>query len=133
MTNEEFQRWLAGVEQLTTAQRERLQQVAQEQWDEAAALAAIELRVDERRHCLRGRRHPIQTVNQRHRQLQQFLLPFHGVATKCLGNHLRWHQEIGLASQPSPRARLPGTPNAHVSRIEPFEFSVGERRFRLDQ
>ncbi len=24
--------------------------------------------------------HPIQTVNQRHRQLQQFLLPFHGVA-----------------------------------------------------
>ncbi len=28
MTNEEFQRWLAGVEQLTVAQRERLQQVA---------------------------------------------------------------------------------------------------------
>ena len=60
---------------------------------------------------LRGS-HPIQTVNQRHRQLQQFLLPFHGVATKCLGNHLRWHQEIGLASQPSAGlpARLPGTP-----------------------
>ncbi len=35
MTNEEFQRWLAGVEQLTVAQRERLQQVAQEQGDEA--------------------------------------------------------------------------------------------------
>ncbi len=50
--------------------------------------------------------HPIQTVNQRHRQLQQFPLPFHGVATKCLGNYLRWHQEIGLASQPSPRACL---------------------------
>ncbi len=173
MTNEEFQRWLAGVEQLTTAQRERLQQVAQKQGDEAAALAAIELRIDERRRCPRcrasgtacrgsrcrcgwprpagaGRRarswrrparrtcrrrrkplrapdavlvtdggraaradgqrlrgsHPIQTVNQRHRQLQQFLLPFHGVATKCLGNHLRWHREIGLASQPSPRACL---------------------------
>ena len=54
---------------------------------------------------LRGS-HPIQTVNQRHRQLQQFPLPFHGVATKCLGNYLRWHQEIGLASQPSPRACL---------------------------
>ncbi len=51
MTNEEFQRWMAGVEQLTTAQRERLQQVAQEQGDEAAALAAIELRIDERRRC----------------------------------------------------------------------------------
>ena len=50
--------------------------------------------------------YPIQTVNQRHRQLKQFLLPFHGVATKCLGNYLRWHQEIGLASQPSPRACL---------------------------
>ncbi len=48
----------------------------------------------------------LETVNQRHRQLQQFLLPFHGVATKCLGDHLRWHQEIGLASQPSPRACL---------------------------
>ncbi len=61
--------------------------------------------------CLRGS-HPIQTVNQRHRQLQQFLLPFHGVATKCLGNHLRWHQEIGLASQPSAGlpARFPSTP-----------------------
>ncbi len=46
MTNEEFQRWLAGVEQLTAAQRERLQQVAQEQGDEAASRAAIELRVD---------------------------------------------------------------------------------------
>ncbi len=54
---------------------------------------------------LRGS-HPIQTVNQRHRQRQQFLLPLHGVATKCLGNYLRWHQEIGLASQPSPRACL---------------------------
>ena len=54
---------------------------------------------------LRGS-HPIQTVNQRHWQLQQFLLPFHGVATKCLGNCLRWHQEIGLASQPSPWACL---------------------------
>ncbi len=53
--------------------------------------------------------HPIQTVNQRHRQLQQFLLPFHGVATKCLGNYLRWHREIGLASQPSPRACLPAS------------------------
>ena len=53
MTNEEFQRWLAGVEQLTVAQRERLQQVAQEQGDEAASLAAIELRVDERRRCPR--------------------------------------------------------------------------------
>ena len=50
--------------------------------------------------------HPIQTVNQRHRQRQQFLLPFHGVATKYLGNYLRWHQEIGLASQPFPRACL---------------------------
>ena len=37
-------------------------------------------------------------AGQRHRQLQQFLLPFHGVATKCLDDHLRWHQEIGLAS-----------------------------------
>ena len=46
MTNEEFQRWLARVEQLTAAQRERLQQVAQEQGDEAASRAAIELRVD---------------------------------------------------------------------------------------
>ncbi len=303
MTNEEFQRWLAGVEQLTVAQRERLQQVAQEQGDEAASLAAIELRVDARRRCPRcgaggavrrgcanrlrryackacrrtfhaltgtplaglrhrerwracgralvaresvrkaaercgvapstafrwrhrcvaqagepggplaglveadetcfrhsrkgernlnrkprrrggparrrglsrepvpvlvatargggtagavletasqanlqaalepllasdagtgcpgcarslgvqheavnraaGQRlrgsHPIQTVNQRHRQLQQFPLPFHGVATKCRGNHLRWHQEIGLASQPSPRACLPAS------------------------
>ncbi len=36
----------------------------------------------------------------------EFLLPFHGVATKCLGNYLRWYQEIGLASQPSPRACL---------------------------
>ena len=54
---------------------------------------------------LRGS-HPIQTVHQRHRQLQQFLLPFHGVATKCRGNDLRWHQEIGLASQPSPWACL---------------------------
>ena len=53
MTNEEFQRWLAGVEQLTVAQRERLQQVAQEQGDEAASRAAIELRVDERRRCPR--------------------------------------------------------------------------------
>ncbi len=53
MTNEEFQRWLAGVEQLTVAQRERLQQVAQEQGDEAASLAAIELRVDARRCCPR--------------------------------------------------------------------------------
>ncbi len=35
---------LAGVEQLMAAQRERLQQVAQEQGDEAASLAAIELR-----------------------------------------------------------------------------------------
>ncbi len=62
--------------------------------------------------------HPIQTVNQRHRQLQQFLLPFHGVATKCLGNYLRWHQEIGLASQPSPRACLPASlaPPMHTFR-----------------
>ncbi len=53
MTNEEFQRWLAGVEQLTAAQRERLQQVAQEQGDEAASRAAIELRFDARRRCPR--------------------------------------------------------------------------------
>ncbi len=53
MTNEEFQCWLAGVEQLTVAQHERLQQVAQEQGDEAASLAAIELRVDARRRCPR--------------------------------------------------------------------------------
>ena len=45
------------MEQLTEAQRERQQQVAREQGDEAAALAAIELRIDERRRWFRELSH----------------------------------------------------------------------------
>ena len=85
---------------------------------------------------LRGS-HPIQTVNQRHRQLQQFLLPFHGMATKCLDSYLRWCQEIGLASQPSPRACLLAslapqcTRSSCSSRPRPPRKSAGPERDRL--
>ncbi len=57
--------------------------------------------------------HPIQTVNQRHRQLQQFLLPFHGVADEvprqlpALASGDRSGQPALPAGLP---ARLLGTP-----------------------
>ncbi len=72
---------------------------------------------------LRGS-HPIQTVNQRHRQLQQFLLPFHGVATKCLGNYCAGIRRSVWPASPlrGPACSPPWHPNAHVSRIEPYEM-----------
>ncbi len=47
----------------------------------------------------------IQTVNSRHSQLKDFLRRYRGVATKYLGNYLRWFQRIELENA-SPRTCL---------------------------
>ncbi len=47
----------------------------------------------------------IQTVNNRHSQLKDFLRRYRGVATKYLDNYLRWFQHLELESA-SPRACL---------------------------
>ena len=47
----------------------------------------------------------IQTVNNRHSQLKDFLRRYRGVATKYLDNYLRWFQRLELESA-SPRACL---------------------------
>ena len=47
----------------------------------------------------------IQTVNNRHRRLQDFLRRYRGVATRYLDNDLRWFQRLELENA-SPRACL---------------------------
>ncbi len=51
MTNESFQSWLAGLDRLTDAQWSQLTQAVQEHSEGAAAVAAIELRIDAERRC----------------------------------------------------------------------------------
>ena len=51
---------------------------------------------------VRGELH-IQTVNNRHSRLKNFLRPRRGVATKYLTNYLRWFHLIILHPDPSPR------------------------------
>ena len=53
---------------------------------------------------MRGAFH-VQTVNNRHRRLQDFLRRYRGVATRYLGNYLRWFQRLELENA-SPRACL---------------------------
>ena len=52
MTNQSFQSWLAGLDRLSAVQWSQLQQVVQERSEGAAAVAAIELRIDTERRCL---------------------------------------------------------------------------------
>ena len=51
MTNQSFQRWLAGLDRLTAAQWSQLEQAVQERSAGAAAVAAIELQIDAERRC----------------------------------------------------------------------------------
>ena len=51
MTNQNFQRWLAGLDRLTEDQLSQLQKAVQERSEGAAALAAIEMQVDAERRC----------------------------------------------------------------------------------
>jgi len=51
---------------------------------------------------VRGELH-IQTVNNRHSRLKDFLRPRRGVATKYLVSYLRWFHLIALHPDPSPR------------------------------
>ena len=46
MTNQNFQRWLAGLDRLTEDQLSQLQKAVQERSEGAAASVAIEMRVD---------------------------------------------------------------------------------------
>ena len=46
---------------------------------------------------------PIQTVNNRHSRLKDFLRARRGVATKYLASYLRWFHLIALHSDPTPR------------------------------
>ena len=57
-----------------------------------------------RSEWVRGAFH-IQTVNNRHSRLQDFLWHYRGVATKYLDNDLRWFQRLELENA-SPRACL---------------------------
>ena len=57
-----------------------------------------------RRERVRGAFH-IQTVNNRHRRLQDFLRRYRGVATRYLDNDLRWFQRLELENA-LPRACL---------------------------
>lgn len=50
----------------------------------------------------RGELH-IQTVNNRHSRLKDFLRGRRGIATKYLGSYLRWFHLIGLHPDPTPR------------------------------
>ena len=54
---------------------------------------------------VRGERH-IQTVNRPHERIKTFLRPRRGVATKYLGNDLRWFHRTGLQHAPTVRACL---------------------------
>jgi transposase-like protein len=51
---------------------------------------------------VRGELH-IQTVNNRHSRLKDFLRPRRGIATKYLANYLRWFHLIVLHDDPTPR------------------------------
>lgn len=51
---------------------------------------------------LRGELH-IQTVNNRHSRLKDFLRPRRGIATRYLGSYLRWFHLIVLHDDPTPR------------------------------
>jgi transposase-like protein len=51
---------------------------------------------------VRGELH-IQTVNNRHSRLKDFLRARRGIATKYLASYLRWFHLIGLHSEPTPR------------------------------
>jgi transposase-like protein len=51
---------------------------------------------------VRGELH-IQTVNNRHSRLKDFLRPRRGIATKYLANYLRWFHLIVLHAEPTPR------------------------------
>ena len=48
----------------------------------------------------------IQTVNSLHERIKTFLRPRRGVATKYLGNYLRWFHRTGLQHAPTARACL---------------------------
>jgi transposase-like protein len=50
----------------------------------------------------RGELH-IQTVNNRHSRLKDFLRPRRGIATRYLGSYLKWFHLIALHSNPTPR------------------------------
>jgi transposase-like protein len=50
----------------------------------------------------RGELH-IQTVNNRHSRLKDFLRPRRGIATRYLDNYLRWFHLIALRADPTPR------------------------------
>lgn len=54
---------------------------------------------------VRGEFH-IQTVNSLHERVKTFLRPRRGVATKYLGNYLRWFHRTGLQHAPTARACL---------------------------
>ena len=54
---------------------------------------------------VRGEFH-IQTVNSLHERIKTFLCPRRGVATKYLGNYLRWFHRTGLQHAPTARAYL---------------------------
>ena len=57
-----------------------------------------------RRERVRGTFH-IQTVNNRHSRLKDFLRCYRGVATRYPDNHLRWFERLELENA-SPRACL---------------------------
>jgi len=51
---------------------------------------------------VRGELH-IQTVNNRHSRLKDFLRARRGIATKYLASHLRWFHLVALRTDPTPR------------------------------
>lgn len=51
---------------------------------------------------VRGELH-IQTVNNRHSRLKDFLRARRGIATKYLANYLRWFHLVALRTDPTPR------------------------------
>ena len=59
----------------------------------------------------------IQTVNNRHSRLKDFLRRYRGVATKYLDNYLRWFQRLELENA-SPRACLASPSNVHADDLQ---------------
>ena len=75
------------------------------------------------RRPARVRAHHIQTVGNRQGRFRAFLLGFHDVATKYLGNHLLWSEFacVGETASPSSCLEPPLMRRAEDSRNEPFD------------
>ena len=108
MDRKEFQAWLSAVDTLSEAQKAEAGEILSGRPAGEASLAAIELGVGDEAlnqsagERVRGELH-IQTVNNRHSRLKDFLRARRGIATRYLDSYLRWFHLIGL--HPDPTAR----------------------------